>query len=57
MAEHLHRWTDLIWSAPAFSKLLVWGFVAGLSEHYVLRVLGNLVGRISFDDKSQKNPA
>lgn len=56
MTEQLHRWTDLIWSAPAFSKLMVWGFVAGLSENYVLRVLGNLVGKISFDDKSQKNP-
>jgi hypothetical protein len=59
MTEQMHRWTDLIWSGPAYSKLLLWGFVAGLSENYVLRTLGSLAMRVGFGGKSQesKQPA
>jgi hypothetical protein len=59
MTEHMHRWTDLIWSGQAYSKLLLWGFVAGLSENYVLRTLGSLAMRVGFGGKSQesKQPA
>jgi hypothetical protein len=53
MTEQMHRWTDMIWSGPAYSKLLVWGFVAGLSENYVLRTLGSLATRVGFGEKSQ----
>jgi hypothetical protein len=59
MTEQMHRWTDLIWSGQAYSKLLLWGFVAGLSENYVLRTLGSLAMRVGFGEKSQgsKQPA
>jgi len=53
MTEQMARWTDLIWSGPAYSKLLLWGFVAGLSENYVLRALGSLATRVGFGEKSQ----
>jgi hypothetical protein len=53
MTEQMHRWTDMIWNGPAYSKLLVWGFVAGLSENYVLRTLGSLATRVGFVGKSQ----
>ena len=53
MTEQMSRWTDLIWSGQAYSKLLVWGFVAGLSENYVLRTFGNLAMKVGFGEKSQ----
>jgi hypothetical protein len=57
MTEQMSRWTDLIWSGPAYSKLLLWGFVAGLSENYVLRTLGSLATRVGFGEKSQGSAA
>jgi hypothetical protein len=52
MTENMHQWTDFIWSGTAYPKLLVWAFVAGLSEDYVLRTLGSLATRVGFAGKS-----
>ena len=57
MTEHMPRWTDLIWHGQAYSKLLVWGFIAGLSENHVLRILSQLASKVSLDDKNTASKA
>lgn len=55
ITEKMPRWLDLIWHGRGFSKLLVWAFVAGLSENHVLRLLSGLVGRLTPDERPLPN--
>lgn len=48
----------IIYSAPAFAKLLVWSFIAGFFERFVPRVLENLTRKSNgSEDDGRERPA